>query len=148
MNCYIQNIKVRQCVSCVKRKVAPTRAAGLVSMEWKTSMEIVCVDYLKLKQSKGGYKRILVITDHTSCADEQSDSYYYCSGSVGLYGFPVPMFTRRRQNRPHFAAHVRQALLYSRQSTGDVLRLGVPNFLKTWVIYVCDVGLCNGDSKV
>ena len=56
--------KVRQCMSCIKRKVAPTRAADLVSIESHAPMEVICIDFLKLERSKGGYENILVITDH------------------------------------------------------------------------------------
>ena len=54
MDTYIQN-KVRQCVSCIKRKSAQTRATDLVSIESHASMEIVCIDFLKLELSKGSY---------------------------------------------------------------------------------------------
>ena len=63
MDNYVQD-KVRQCVSCIKRKVAPTRAADLVSIESHAPMEVICIDFLKLERSKGGYENILVITDH------------------------------------------------------------------------------------
>ena len=63
MDTYIQD-KVRQCVSCIKRKSAQTRATDLVSIESHAPMEIVCIDFLKLERSKGGYENILVITDH------------------------------------------------------------------------------------
>ena len=54
---------VDKCISCIKRKVAPSKAK-LVSIESKAPMEIVCIDFLKLERSKGGFQNILVITDH------------------------------------------------------------------------------------
>ena len=63
MDTYIQD-KVRQCVACIKRKSAQTRATDLVNIESHAPMEIVCINFLKLERSKGGYENILVITDH------------------------------------------------------------------------------------
>ena len=56
-------------------------------------------------------------------------------------------FTQCQQNWSHIAAHVIQALLYSRQLTRDVWRHNVPNYRKTSVFYVCDFGLHNSDKK-
>ena len=56
---------VRTCESCVLRRAPkPSHAASLVNITSSEPLELVCVDYLKLEQSKGGYENILVITDH------------------------------------------------------------------------------------
>lgn len=65
MDKYIQE-HVRNCGRCIRRKKAPTRAARLVNISSSVPMEFVCVDYLSLEVSKGGYENILVITDHFS----------------------------------------------------------------------------------
>ena len=58
--------KVRSCGRCIRRKTAPTKAAGLVNITSSSPMELVCIDYLSLETSKGGFENILVITDHFS----------------------------------------------------------------------------------
>ena len=65
MTQYVQN-KVQQCAKCIRRKTRPTKAAELVNITSSTPMELVCIDYLSLERSKGGYENILVITDHFS----------------------------------------------------------------------------------
>ena len=56
--------KVRQCTRCILRKTRPVPAAELVNITSSYPMELVCIDYLKLETSKGGYEDVLVITDH------------------------------------------------------------------------------------
>ena len=57
--------RVQKCGSCIRRKKAPGKAA-LVNITSTTPMELVCIDYLSLERSKGGFENILVITDHFS----------------------------------------------------------------------------------
>ena len=59
----IQEI-VKFCGRCVRRKTAPKKKASLVNITTSSPMELVCIDYLSLKQSKDGHDSILVITDH------------------------------------------------------------------------------------
>ena len=42
------------------------RSFSLPFSEKNSPMEIVCLDYLSLEKSKGGYESILVIIDHFS----------------------------------------------------------------------------------
>ena len=65
INQYIRQ-KVQRCSRCVRRKTAPPKAAELVNITSSAPMELVCIDYLSLERSKGGYENILVITDHFS----------------------------------------------------------------------------------
>ncbi|MEW8545658.1 MAG: DDE-type integrase/transposase/recombinase, partial [Candidatus Thiodiazotropha sp.] len=58
--------QIKQCGRCIRRKISPTKAAELVSIISTAPMELVCIDYLSLERSKGGYENILVITDHFS----------------------------------------------------------------------------------
>ncbi len=59
-------IRIRNCGRCIRRKKSPTKAAELVNITSTVPMGVVCVDYLTLEMSKGGYENILVITDHFS----------------------------------------------------------------------------------
>ena len=65
MNQYIKQ-RVRQCIRCIRRKTPATKATELVNITSSAPMEMVCIDYLSLEKSKGGYENILVITDHFS----------------------------------------------------------------------------------
>ena len=57
--------RIAKCANCVQRKPPSTnRRANLVSIETSSPMELVCMDYLHLERSKGGYENILVITDY------------------------------------------------------------------------------------
>ena len=57
---------MRQCHRCTLRMTHEERSAGLVNIVLSAPMEILCLDYLSLERSKGGYENILVITDHFS----------------------------------------------------------------------------------
>ena len=59
----VQN-KVRNCIKCIRRKTFPSPSAELVNIQSTQPMELVCIDFLSLERSKGGYENILVITDH------------------------------------------------------------------------------------
>jgi transposase InsO family protein len=62
MDTFIEQ-KVRSCERCIKRKTQPS-TASLVSISSTSPMEIICIDYLSLERSKGGFEHILVVTDH------------------------------------------------------------------------------------
>lgn len=55
---------VRSCLRCIQRKSHPNARAPLVNIVTTQPLELVCMDYLTLETSKGGYQNILVITDH------------------------------------------------------------------------------------
>jgi len=57
--------KVKQCERCVRRKSLPSNAK-MVNIKSSAPMEILCIDFLSLEQSKGGFENILVVTDHFS----------------------------------------------------------------------------------
>ena len=54
---------IKRCERCIKRK-SPTSTAPLVSISTTQPLELVCMDFLSLETSKGGFECILVITDH------------------------------------------------------------------------------------
>ena len=63
MDSFVES-NIQKCGRCIRRKILPKRAADLVRITSTAPMELVCIDYLKLERSKGGYENILVITDH------------------------------------------------------------------------------------
>ena len=65
MNRFVKE-KVKACDRCIRRKTPPVKAAPLVNISSSAPMELVCIDYLSLERSKGGFENILVITDHFS----------------------------------------------------------------------------------
>lgn len=56
--------RVRNCPRCIRRKRLDRTAAKLNPVHSSYPMEIVCMDFLSLEMSRGGYENILVITDH------------------------------------------------------------------------------------
>ena len=60
---FVRN-KVESCHRCICWKTRGTAAAELVPIQTSRPLEIVCIDFLSLERSKGGYEDILVITDH------------------------------------------------------------------------------------
>jgi transposase InsO family protein len=55
---------VHNCDRCIRRKSPINRRAPLVSITTTQPLELVCMDFLTLETSKGGFSNILVITDH------------------------------------------------------------------------------------
>lgn len=55
---------VTDCDRCIRRKQPLNHRAPLVNIETKEPLELVCMDFLTLEKSKGGFENILVITDH------------------------------------------------------------------------------------
>ncbi len=56
--------RVERCQRCTCRKTPAIPSAELVTIQTSRPMELVCVDFLSLERSKGGFEDILVITDH------------------------------------------------------------------------------------
>ena len=55
---------IKSCDRCIKRRAPTDAKAPLVSIETSQPLELVCIDFLTLESSKGGYQHILVLTDH------------------------------------------------------------------------------------
>ena len=53
----------KQCQRCLRRKAAGN-TAPLVNIITSQPLELVCMDYLSVETSSGGYQHMLVITDH------------------------------------------------------------------------------------
>ena len=58
------NSHVSNCRSCICRKTPIVPSANLVPIETSRPMQLVCIDFLKVDQCKGGFEDVLVITDH------------------------------------------------------------------------------------
>ena len=58
----IENIK--NCPRCIRRKTRVPTSVKLVTVDSSYPMDLVCMDFLSLEMSTGGYENILVITDH------------------------------------------------------------------------------------
>jgi transposase InsO family protein len=56
--------RIDGCDRCLKFKTPDSQRAALVNITTTQPLELVCMDYLTLEQSKGGIQNILVITDH------------------------------------------------------------------------------------
>ncbi len=90
-----------------KRKTAPTRSAELVNITSSAPLELVCVDYLSLERSKGGFENILVVTDHftryaqaipTRNQTARTTARVLFDSFIVHYGFPATIHSDRGQN--------------------------------------------------
>lgn len=55
---------IETCSRCICSRTPVRPAAELIPIVSTRPMELVCIDFLSLEQSKGGFENILVITDH------------------------------------------------------------------------------------
>ena len=62
MDKYIRE-KVSSCPRCIRRKT-PIPIVPLSSFSSTAHMNLVCLDFLSLERSKGGFENILVVTNH------------------------------------------------------------------------------------
>ena len=99
--------KVRQCNRCILQKTRPIPAAELVNITSIAPMDIVCIDYLSLEMSKGGYENVLVITDHftryaqafpTRNQTAQTTARILYDNFIVHYGFPCKLHSDKAQN--------------------------------------------------
>ena len=99
--------RIKSCGRCIRRKSPPVNSATMVNITSSAPMELVCIDYLTLKPSKGGFEHILVITDHfTSYAQAiptRNQSAVTTAKAlfdtfVVHYGFPAKLHSDQGQN--------------------------------------------------
>ena len=55
---------IESCDRCIKRKTPTNIRAPLVNIKTTQPLELVCIDFLTLEESKGGFGNVLVLTDH------------------------------------------------------------------------------------
>jgi transposase InsO family protein len=55
---------IDKCERCIKTKSSTNTRAPLIGIVTSEPLELLCIDYLSLETSKGGFHSVLVITDH------------------------------------------------------------------------------------
>ena len=105
MDTYIKD-KVRSCDRCILRKSRGGISAELVNISSSSPMEIVCIDYLTLERSKGGFEHVLVMTDHfsryaqafpTKNQTAKTAARVLFDNFIVHYGFPVRIHSDQGQ---------------------------------------------------
>ena len=96
--------KVRLCDKCVRQKTQPVAAAELVNITSIAPMELVCIDYMPLETSKGGFEDI---TDHfkryaqaipTKSQMARTTARVLFDHFFAHYGFPSKLHSDKAQN--------------------------------------------------
>jgi len=98
---------VKNCTRCILRKGDDNQRAPLVPISSSQPLELVCMDFLSLETSKGGYENILVITDHftryamavptkNQTAKTTADAFFH--NFVVHYGIPQRIHTDQGRN--------------------------------------------------
>ena len=98
---------VRDCHRCIRRKAQRKTAAKLVVVDSTYPMDLICMDFLLLEMSAGGYGLILVITDHltryaqaiqTKNQSAKTTAIILFDNFVCHYGFPFRLYSDQGRN--------------------------------------------------
>ena len=99
--------KVRNCPRCIRRKTQGRNSANLVLVESTYPMDLVCMDFLSLEMSAGGYENILVITDHITRLAQalpsknqtaKTTARLFFDNFICHYGFPERLHSDQGRN--------------------------------------------------
>ena len=98
---------VAKCERCLRRKCSVNNKAPLVNITTSYPLELVCMDFLTLENSKGGFGNILVLTDHftkyavaiptrNQTARTTADAFY--NNSIINFGIPTRIHSDQGAN--------------------------------------------------
>ena len=98
---------ISKCLPCLCRKGPINHIAPLVPFSSTQPLELICIDFLTLDKSKGGFEKLLVMTDHftryaqaipckNECAKTTAKALFH--HFINHYGFPLKIHSDQGRN--------------------------------------------------